>query len=146
MIAASEIASPPTRAVENAAGACGVVAAISMPRSSAAVLTPISTPPESESCADSLPGEVVEVPADEGDSRPRAGLGSSAMPGEKTGKWLGDKSPSHAPAADRLTRPAKRRKLRPRPLKDQRKNGIPRRRIAPLDSCGRRLHNPQVNV
>src|ERR1700722_1554389 len=80
MISASE--SPPV-ADANEAGACGVVAAISMPRSNAAVLTLASTPSWPKSFALFGSPETEEAPADEGDSGFRDGFESCAI---RTGK------------------------------------------------------------
>src|ERR1035437_8308642 len=69
-----------------AADACGVVAAISMPRSSAAVLTLVSTPWWPESFAFCPSGEVVKVPSGEGDRGVREGFGSGAIQKGRTGQ------------------------------------------------------------
>src|ERR1700689_1051828 len=78
MISASDGDSAPSAAT-NAPDPCGVVAAISMPRSSAAVLTLVSTPSPPESCTSSGSEESAEVPLDEGDRGVRDGFGSSPM-------------------------------------------------------------------
>src|ERR1017187_8846881 len=103
MMSASDGGSPPTTAGVKLPDACGV-AAISMPRSSAAVLTLVSTPLRPGSCAVGGLGELSEVPADEGDSDVREGFGSGAM-----GKKIQDRrdrtpEPVPRPAADRLPR------------------------------------------
>lgn len=79
MISASE--SPPSAA--NEAEACGVVAAISMPRSSAAVLTLVPTPWWPESFAVCVSDGGVELLASEGDRGGREDLGSGAMQKKK---------------------------------------------------------------
>lgn len=62
--------------LEESADGAGVPAAISMPGSSAAVLTPISTPPVAESCASRKSGVPSEVLSLESDSVFRTGLES----------------------------------------------------------------------
>src|SRR5579871_817473 len=78
MISASEGDSCPEPAGKTA-DTCDVVAAISMPRSSAAVLTLVSTPLPPESCALAGVVDSPEVPWDEGDRGVLLGLGSSVM-------------------------------------------------------------------
>src|SRR5271168_4093693 len=77
MISASD--GPPAVAGVKLPDDCVEVAAISMPPSSAAVLTLISTPVWLESCADEWWEGSAETPEDEGDSDVRVGLRSSAI-------------------------------------------------------------------
>src|SRR5450432_1147964 len=93
MIWASDGASPPAAAGEKAADACGV-AAISMPRSSAAVLTLVLTRLCPGSCAVCGSGESAEVPVGEGDSGSREGFDSGAMQRKK--------DPRHSPGPSPL--------------------------------------------
>src|SRR5271169_3478972 len=96
MISASD--SAPASADKKAADGGGVVAAISMPRSSAAVLTLVSTPAGPESCGSDCPGEAAEVPWDEGDRGIREVLGSSAMETKIYSRSAtGSRAPSFAP-------------------------------------------------
>src|SRR5437588_2491585 len=75
MISASGSA-PPSPAENDG---CGVVAAISMPRSNAAVLTLLSTPRSPESFVFCESEDVVEVSGGEGDRGRRGGFWSGAM-------------------------------------------------------------------
>ena len=102
-MSASDGASPPTTAGVKPLDACGV-AAISMPRSSAAVLTLVSTPLRPGSCVFCELGEIAEVPVDEGDSGVREGFGSSAMRNKIQHRRDRTPEPVSRPAVDRLPR------------------------------------------
>ena len=96
MISASE--SVPPTAAEN--DGCGVVAAISMPRSSAAVLTLVSTPWCTESFALCASDDAVEVPVGEGDRGERGGFWSGAIQKGRTSQEAVESELAFAPAVD----------------------------------------------
>src|ERR1700733_4803300 len=79
MISASESVSAPAIVDEKPGVGCGVVAASSIPRSRAAVLTSISTPSSPESCNFSSSSGTAEVFLPEGDTDGSFGLNSKAM-------------------------------------------------------------------
>src|SRR5271165_1156681 len=90
----------------------GVVDAISMPGSSAAVLTPISTPEEPESCVSDKSAMSPEEVSNEEDSGLRGGLGSGLMPGYLDRRASrGPFRPNRAPVRHRLPRAIGRVKL-----------------------------------
>src|SRR5579863_474635 len=107
MICASD-ASSPLELEEERVAEGGVIPAISMPRSSAAVLTLISTPSPPGSCVSCSSCGAVEVLLDEEDSGARGGLDSSAMQSRKDGRGRRD---SRGPDADRLPRRRSWKKL-----------------------------------
>jgi hypothetical protein len=71
-----------------------------MPRSSAAVLTLVSTPWWPESFAFCPSGEGVKVPSGEGDRGVREGFGSGAIQMKKLARARSELKPEFAPAAD----------------------------------------------
>src|SRR5271166_1814508 len=101
MTSASEGASAPAPA-EKAAENCGGVAAINMPRSSAAVLTSVSTPGSAESCVCSGSGRKSEVSSDVRDTGGRFGCDSDAIKARVLDGIQGPYGPQpigyHAPA------------------------------------------------
>src|SRR5438477_11318112 len=86
MTCASERAWPATITGENPPEPREVLAAISMPGSRAAVLTSVSTPLASESCASVNSSEEVKVSCSEWDSGGRFGLDSNAIRRGQTGR------------------------------------------------------------
>jgi len=95
MISASGSA-PPT--AEN--DGCGAVAAISMPRSSAAVLTLVSTPWRPESFVFCASDDDVEGPVGEGNRGERGGFWSGAIRTGRTSQEAVESQLAFAPAVD----------------------------------------------